>query len=197
MPLYQKSGWNSTPIVISSRTPYVELAIPSDTTTLVIEFDGVSHEYPGNNNLTVEFSTNNGISYSNQVDVGSTMTNAVNEKRMAVVHHYNGNGYVISDNISQGLNNPVQLASSVIMNRLLLGADMANHYVWSLAHPDWEVRYDMDKAQAAQTRRRLLGMLAADRVPFIGYHMPFPGVGFVEAVGEGFRFVPHSYQMML
>ena len=81
--------------------------------------------------------------------------------------------------------------------RLLLGADMANHYVWSLAHPDWEVRYDMDKAQAAQTRRRLLGMLAADRVPFIGYHMPFPGVGFVEAVGEGFRFVPHSYQMML
>lgn len=81
--------------------------------------------------------------------------------------------------------------------RLLLGADMANHYVWSLAHPDWEVRYDMDKAQAAQARRRLLGMLAADRVPFIGYHMPFPGVGFVEAVGEGFRFVPHSYQMML
>lgn len=118
------SIWNSAPIVISSRTPYVELAIPSDTTTLVIEFDGVSHEYPGYNNLTVEFSTNNGISYSNQVDVGSTMTNAVNEKRMAVVQHYNGNGYVISDNISQGLNNHVQLANSVIMNRLLLNGDI-------------------------------------------------------------------------
>jgi hypothetical protein len=27
--------------------------------------------------------------------------------------------------------------------------------------------------------------------------MPFPGVGFVEAAGEGFRFVPASYQLML
>lgn len=81
--------------------------------------------------------------------------------------------------------------------RLLLGADMANHYVWSLAHPDWEVKFDMDKTQAAQTRRRLLGMLAADRVPFIGYHMPFPGAGHVETAGEGFRFVPISYQLML
>ncbi len=30
----------------------------------------------------------------------------------------------------------------------------------------------------------------------IGYHMPFPAAGFVETRGEGFRFVPVSYQMM-
>lgn len=30
----------------------------------------------------------------------------------------------------------------------------------------------------------------------IGYHMPFPAVGFVETRGKGFRFVPVSYQMM-
>lgn len=81
--------------------------------------------------------------------------------------------------------------------RLLLAADLANHYVWSLANPDWEVRFDMDKAAAAASRRRVLGMLAADRVPFIGYHMPFPALGFVEAAGDGFRYVPASYQMML
>jgi hypothetical protein len=40
-------------------------------------------------------------------------------------------------------------------------------------------------------------MIAADRIPFIGYHMPFPGVGYVEAMGEGFRYVPASYQLML
>ncbi|MFN3973207.1 MAG: MBL fold metallo-hydrolase [Gemmobacter sp.] len=80
---------------------------------------------------------------------------------------------------------------------LLLGADFANHYVWSLGHPDWEVRFDMDKPTAAATRRRVLGMLAADRTPFIGYHMPFPAMGFVEAMGDGFRYVPASYQMML
>ncbi len=81
--------------------------------------------------------------------------------------------------------------------RVVLIADAANHPVWSLAKPDWEVKFDMDKAAAAATRRRLLGMIAADRIPFIGYHMPFPALGYIETQGDGFRYVPASYQMML
>lgn len=81
--------------------------------------------------------------------------------------------------------------------QLLIFADLANHYVWSLAYPDWEVRFDMDKAAAAATRRNVLGMLAADSIPFIGYHMPFPGVGYVETRGDGFHYVPHTYQLLL
>lgn len=81
--------------------------------------------------------------------------------------------------------------------RLAITADTANHYVWSLQKPDWEVKFDMDKAAAAATRKQVFGMLAADRVPFIGYHMPFPALGYVEPQGEGFRYVPASYQMML
>jgi glyoxylase-like metal-dependent hydrolase (beta-lactamase superfamily II) len=82
--------------------------------------------------------------------------------------------------------------------QLLLAADLANHYVWSLGYPDWEVRFDRDKAEAAASRRRVLGMLAAEKIAFLGYHMPFPGVGFVETRGEGgFRYVPESYQFML
>lgn len=81
--------------------------------------------------------------------------------------------------------------------QLLIGADFANHYVWSLAYPEWEMRFDMDKAMAAQTRRRLLDMLSADRVPFIGYHMPFPSLGYVEKGDEAFRYVAASYQMMM
>jgi glyoxylase-like metal-dependent hydrolase (beta-lactamase superfamily II) len=80
---------------------------------------------------------------------------------------------------------------------LLIAADFANHYVWSLAHPDWEVKFDMDKARAAATRRRLLGMLAAERMPFIGYHMPFPAIGYVVQMGDGFAYVPESYQLSL
>ena len=80
---------------------------------------------------------------------------------------------------------------------LLIAGDIANHYVWSLAHPDWEVKFDMDKEMAAQTRREVLGMLAAERMPMIGYHMPFPAIGFVETRDDGFRWVPESYQMML
>ena len=81
--------------------------------------------------------------------------------------------------------------------QLLIGGDFTNHYVWSLAHPDWEVRFDRDKEAATATRRRILGMLAADKVALIGYHMPWPGVGYVETRGDGFHFVPHSYQLML
>lgn len=81
--------------------------------------------------------------------------------------------------------------------RLMITADTANHFVWSLQRPDWEVRFDRDKAAAAATRRAVFGQIAADRIPFIGYHMPFPGVGFVEAMGDGFRYVPASYQLML
>ncbi|MEM9248795.1 MAG: MBL fold metallo-hydrolase [Pseudomonadota bacterium] len=80
--------------------------------------------------------------------------------------------------------------------QLVLIADLANHYVWSLGYPEWEVRFDMDKAGAAASRRKVLGMLAADKVPMIGYHMPFPAAGYVEARGDGFRYVPVSYQLM-
>ena len=80
--------------------------------------------------------------------------------------------------------------------RLMLFADLANHPVWSLAHPDWEVRFDADKAVAAESRRRVLGMIATERIPAIGYHMPFPALGFVETHGDGFRWVPEQGQFM-
>ena len=81
--------------------------------------------------------------------------------------------------------------------QLLIAADFANHYVWSLGYPDWEVKFDMDKAKAAETRRRLLGMLATDKIPFVGYHMPWPGTGYVSAKDDGFVYEPTSYQLML
>ncbi|MEM9708820.1 MAG: MBL fold metallo-hydrolase [Pseudomonadota bacterium] len=81
---------------------------------------------------------------------------------------------------------------------VLLMADTANHYVWSVAYPEWEVRFDMDKEAAAATRKKVLGMVAADRIPLIGYHMPFPGIGYIESVSDGrFRYSPATYQLML
>ncbi|MBY5990257.1 MBL fold metallo-hydrolase [Roseovarius atlanticus] len=80
---------------------------------------------------------------------------------------------------------------------LMIAADFANHYVWSLAHPDWEVKFDMDKAAAAQTRKTLLDMLAAEKMPFVGYHMPWPATGYVEKSDSGYAYVPSSYQLRL
>ncbi len=81
--------------------------------------------------------------------------------------------------------------------QLLLGADFANHYIWSLAHPEWEVKFDQDKAAAAATRKTLLDMMAADVVPFVGYHMPWPAFGYVDKSDGGYAYVPHSYQLLL
>ncbi|MEM8949375.1 MAG: MBL fold metallo-hydrolase [Pseudomonadota bacterium] len=81
--------------------------------------------------------------------------------------------------------------------RLMITADTANHYVVSLQRPDWHVRFDMDKDAAIAARKKIFGMIAADRIPFSGYHMPFPAVGYVEAIDGGFRYVPASYQLDL
>ena len=81
--------------------------------------------------------------------------------------------------------------------QIYLAADFANHFVWSLANPDWHFSFDMDKPAAAATRRRILDMLSADKLAFIGYHMPWPGIGYVETRDGGYHYVPHSYQLML
>ncbi|MDB2393928.1 MBL fold metallo-hydrolase, partial [bacterium] len=81
--------------------------------------------------------------------------------------------------------------------QLLLGGDFANHYVWSLAYPDWELRFDRDREMAAKTRRKILSMLAYEKMPFIGYHMPWPGLGYVDTHNDGYHYNAASYQMML
>lgn len=78
--------------------------------------------------------------------------------------------------------------------RMVLIADAANHFVVSLQRPDWHVRFDGDKEKAVAARKRLLGMIAADKIPFTGYHMPFPAIGYLEPKGEGFAYVPETYQ---
>jgi len=46
-------------------------------------------------------------------------------------------------------------------------------------------------------RQRVLDLLATDRVFVAGFHMPFPGLGWIERANGGYRWVPHSYQMNL
>lgn len=81
--------------------------------------------------------------------------------------------------------------------RLLNWADTCAHYVVSLQRPDIHLDVDDDKEKAAATRRRILGMASAEELFVIGYHMPFPGIGFVERTQQAYRWVPHSYQLNL
>ena len=59
-----------------------------------------------------------------------------------------------------------------------------------VAHPGWHTINDQDPVQAEATRRRVLGMLAAEKMKVQAFHFPWPGVGHIEKAGDGFRFVP-------
>lgn len=80
---------------------------------------------------------------------------------------------------------------------LLLWADTANHYVFSVQKPEWQVSFDDHKEAAIETRKRILGWVATDQLPVLGFHMPFPGFGFVERAGDGFRWVPETYRLRI
>ncbi len=81
--------------------------------------------------------------------------------------------------------------------RFLIFGDVTNHYVASLAKPDWHCAFDMDAEMAVKARKKILDMIATDKIPSAGYHMPFPAVGYVEKMGSGYRWVPASYQLDL
>lgn len=73
--------------------------------------------------------------------------------------------------------------------RLLIGGDALSHVAVSFARPDWRLGSDYDSDRAVATRRRLLDLLAADRTPLVGFHLPYPGRGLVERSGLAYRFV--------
>ncbi len=81
--------------------------------------------------------------------------------------------------------------------RLLVWADTCIHYVMAVQRPEWHIDVDDDKDRAVATRKRILDMVATDRLFVAGFHMPFPGLGFVEKTAAGYRWVPVSYQLNL
>jgi glyoxylase-like metal-dependent hydrolase (beta-lactamase superfamily II) len=81
--------------------------------------------------------------------------------------------------------------------QLLNWADTCSHYVLSVQRPDIYLDVDDDQQKAALTRERILDMVATDKMFVIGFHMPFPGIGFVERALTGYRWIPHSYQLNL
>lgn len=71
---------------------------------------------------------------------------------------------------------------------LVLG-DAITHKAISFLHPEWKSGSDTDAEMGAATRKKLLDQLATDKLPFIGYHLPSPGLGRAEKNGNAYRFV--------
>jgi glyoxylase-like metal-dependent hydrolase (beta-lactamase superfamily II) len=74
--------------------------------------------------------------------------------------------------------------------RLLDIGDSAHSSIISLAKPDWTIQYDGDAAQGRASRKALLAKLATSHERIFAPHFPYPGVGFVEKNGDGYRWAP-------
>lgn len=66
--------------------------------------------------------------------------------------------------------------------------DLTHHAVLLLEKPRMEFAYDTDPKQAAESRVRLLTMLADKKIPVMSYHFAWPGFGHIAKAGDGFRY---------
>jgi glyoxylase-like metal-dependent hydrolase (beta-lactamase superfamily II) len=82
-------------------------------------------------------------------------------------------------------------------DRLLVWSDTTNKPELFVANPTWQAVFDMDGAQAAATRLRLLDMAAAERLLVAGYHFPFPATGYIARSGTNFAYVPMFWRATL
>lgn len=76
---------------------------------------------------------------------------------------------------------------------LLIWGDLLHATAYQFARPDWNLAFDTDPSMAAKTRKATLDMVTADGMAVAGMHLDFPGFGYVETAGEGYRFIPAPF----
>ena len=81
--------------------------------------------------------------------------------------------------------------------RLFFQADVSIVPDLFLRNPDWHIMFDSDPDKAVQTRRRIYDMASAEKILVAGYHFPFPGLGYIEKAGTGYRLVPAAWQPVI
>ncbi|MGK7862583.1 MBL fold metallo-hydrolase [Falsiroseomonas sp. E2-1-a4] len=78
-------------------------------------------------------------------------------------------------------------------DQMIFLADLTNRPELFARRPDFHLSFDFDGAAAEATRRRVLDMVATDRIRISGYHFPFPAIGHMAKEGQGYRFVPADW----
>ena len=73
---------------------------------------------------------------------------------------------------------------------LLVTGDAMTHVIMNFLHPQWTQSADIDGEQTIATRMKLLDMAVADKMMVLGYHFPFPGLGYVEKSADQYQFSP-------
>ncbi|MBP2292526.1 MBL fold metallo-hydrolase [Azospirillum rugosum] len=76
---------------------------------------------------------------------------------------------------------------------ILMWGDIVHSHSVQFARPEVAIEFDVDKAQAIETRKRLFADAAAQKLWVAGAHLPFPGIGHVRAEPTGYAWVPVEY----
>ncbi|KQS67607.1 hypothetical protein ASG32_30455 [Methylobacterium sp. Leaf361] len=72
---------------------------------------------------------------------------------------------------------------------LIIAGDVVTTPSVFFPNPRWTFGFDADDGQAIASRERLLDRAASEHAMLLGYHWPYPGVGFAERDGAGYRYL--------
>lgn len=76
-------------------------------------------------------------------------------------------------------------------------ADLAHQPALQMENPRAEFARDTDPKQGVTSRLRMFDMVAAQKIPIVAYHFPWPGIGHVARLGNAYRYVPVQMQTVL
>ncbi len=79
--------------------------------------------------------------------------------------------------------------------RLLIWGDIVHVPEIQIPRPEVTIQFDVDPVQAAETRRRILERVSADRQLVAGMHLHFPGYTYVTRDGGSYRLVPEAWKL--
>ncbi len=94
-------------------------------------------------------------------------------------------------------NGHISLAIRSGKETLIVSGDVVHHPYVSFERPDWHFGFDMDADKAVKSRKALLERAVTEKSLFVGFHLPFPGVGNVVRKGKTFRWIPANWQWSL
>lgn len=80
--------------------------------------------------------------------------------------------------------------------QLLLVGDALTNIHTAFERPDWHFLFDYEPERAGRTREELLDRAAGDRMLMLGYHFPFPGLGYALRDGEAYRWYPAGWTVL-
>jgi len=81
--------------------------------------------------------------------------------------------------------------------KLVLIGDLIHVGAVQFEHPEVTIKFDTDQRRAAKARAEVFAEAAKEGAWVGASHLPFPGLGHLQAVGKGYRWIPANYSTLL